>query len=347
MGNELKTNALRAGAEGQYLIRKSIVRLLKDGKSGREIAKLLNVSEGHVSNVKTAYAKYGIDGIKPKQRGRKVGENRKLKPKQEKEISKIIVDKCPEQLKLPGCMWTRENIRELIRQKYGIKLPLSTLGCYLERWGFSVQRPKKRAYKQDEEQVKQWLEVEFPGIAERAKAENAEIFFGDETGVQNTANYARGYAPVGKTPVVMIESKKTRINMLSAISNRGKLRFVIYKDNMNADKLIDFMRRLVRDTDKKVFLILDNLRAHHSKKVSEWLLKHKAEIEVFFLPPYSPEYNPDEFLNGDLKRNIGNRPMPRSEKELEHNIRSYLKNIQLNPAKIQSFFRSRTTIYAM
>jgi transposase len=346
MEKELKTNARQATTEEQYAIRKSIIRLLKEGKSGREIAKLLDVSEGHVSNTKKAYEKDGIAGLKIKARGRRMGGQRILSPEQEQEIRKTIVDKNPEQLRLSGCMWTRSNIRELIRQTYGLTLPLSTLGYYLSRWGFSVQRPVKRAYKQDEKKIEKWLESEFPGISKRAKEENAEIFFGDETGVQNTASYARGYAPIGQTPVVEVDSQKIKVNMLSAISNQGKLRFILYKDNMNADNLIDFMRRLVRDTSKKVFLILDNLRVHHSKKVAEWLSRHKDEIEVFFLPPYAPEYNPTELLNNDLKRDIGNRRMPRSESDVEHNIRSYMKTLQLRPQKVRSFFCAPFTSYA-
>jgi transposase len=346
MENDLKTNAVRLSQEEQYQIRKSIIRLSKSGKNNSEIAEILDVSLRHVQNTKKAYADGGIAAIKPKTRGRRRGDKRTLTPEQEKEICCIIVDKNPEQLRLPGCMWTRENIRQLIREKYKIVMPLSTLGYYLERWGFSVQRPVKRAYKQDEKQVVQWLDVEFPNISERAKAENAEIFFGDECGVQNTANYAKGYAPIGKTPVVKVESKKMKVNMISAVSSRGKLRFMLYKSNMNSAKLIDFMRRLVKDTTKKVFLILDHLRVHHSKKVRVWLEKHKDEVEVFFLPPYAPEYNPDELLNSDLKRGIGNRVMPRSEKDLEHNIRSHMKLLQRDFEKVSSFFKAPFTNYA-
>ena len=146
--------------------------------------------------------------------------------------------------------------------------------------------------------------------------------------------------------MVKVESKKMKINMLSAISNRGKLRFILYKDSMNSDKLIDFMRRLIYDVKKKVFLILDNLRVHHSKKVRTWLEKHKARIEVFYLPPYSPEYNPDELLNADLKREIGNRTMPKNDKDLEHNVRSHMKLLQLDSRKISSFFKAEFTSYA-
>ena len=346
MGNELKTSAVRLSPREQYQIRKSIIRLAQKGKSNEEIAEILDVSLRHVQNTKKLYADGGIAAIKPRTRGRRKGEKRTLTPQQEWEIKRTIVDRCPEQMKLPGCMWTRENIRDLIKRKYKIEMPLSTLGYYLERWGFSVQRPAKRAYKQDTEKVADWVEQEFPGIKERARAENAEIFFGDECGVQNTANYAKGYAPIGCTPIVQVESKKIKINMLSAISARGKLRFLLYKDNMNAGKLIDFMRRLVKDTDRKVFLILDNLRVHHSKKVRAWLEKHKDEIEVFYLPPYAPEYNPDELLNAHLKNGLSKRFMPRSEDELESNVRSHLKKVQLSPDKIRSFFQAPATIYA-
>jgi transposase len=137
-----------------------------------------------------------------------------------------------------------------------------------------------------------------------------------------------------------------KINMLSAVSKRGKLRFVLYKDNMNSEKIIDSMRRLAKDTSQKAFLILDNLRVHHSKKVRTWLEKHKTEMEIFYLPPYAPEYNPDELLNSDLKRGIGNRHIPHNEKDLEHNVRSHLKSLQTNPDKICSFFHAKYTIYA-
>lgn len=346
MEKELRANARKADAETQYEIRKTIIRMLKNGMTGKEIAKQLDVSEGHVSNVKKAYETNGIAGIKSKHQGRKTGEKRILSPHQEKEIMRMIIDKDPAQLRLKGCMWTRNNIRDLIREKYNIDMKLSTLGYYLARWGFSVQRPVKRAYKQDQKQIDKWLNDEFPGITKRANDENAEIFFGDETNIQNTANYMKGYAPKGKTPVVKVEAQKFKVNMLSAISKRGKLRFMLYKDNMDSEKLIDFMGRLIRDAHKKVFLILDNLRVHHSKKVQEWLEKHKDRIEVFYLPPYAPEYNPDELVNSDLKRSVGQQTSARSKDELEQNVRSHLRILQSDSAKITSFFHAPLTKYA-
>ncbi len=315
----METNAKKLSPNEQYQIRLGIIRLWKKGRFDSEIAEIFNVSERHVKSVKKKYLDGGLNAIKPKTRGRRNGDKRILAPDQEKEIQRIIVDKTPDQLKFKECMWCRKNIAALIKNLFGIEIKPSTLGYYLERWGFSVQRPVKRAYKQDQAKIDEWLNKEFPGISKRADEENAEIFFGDETNIQNTMNYLRGYAPKGKTPVVRTESQKFKVNMLSAVSKRGKLRFMLYKDNMNAGSLIDFMRRLIADSKKKVFLILDNLRVHHSSKVTEWVEKHKDKIELFYLPPYAPEYNPDEHVNSDLKRSVGQKVSPRSANERLNN----------------------------
>jgi transposase len=346
MEKELEVNAKRMSPEEQYQIRKSIIRLMKLGKSNSEIAEATCVSERHVRATKKSYREKGLAGITPKKRGRRTGDQRILTPEQEKEIRGIIIDKKPEQFKMKCCLWTRKSIRELIMMKYKINMGLSTLGYYLQRWGFSIQRPIKKARKQNPEQIQKWMEEEYPSISERAKAEKAEIYWGDETGMQNTANYAKGYAPIGQAPVLEVDSVKMKINLLSAISNQGKLRFTITREAVNADVLIDFMKRLVKDAKCKVFFILDNLRVHHAKIVTAWLEEHRKEIEVFYLPPYAPEHNPDEYLNSNLKRDVGSRPMPKSEDEIEHNTRSCLKTFQMSPEHVKAFFHADTVCYA-
>jgi len=345
MENELKINAKKASPEEQYLLRKQIVKLKKQGKTTSEVAEILDVSERSVQATWKKYSEGGIAAIKIKKRGRKQGEKRTLSPEQEKEIQKLLVDKYPEQLKLRGCLWTRKNVRELIKQKYKIEIPVRTLSEYFRRWGFSVQRPKKSAYKQNPEHIRKWMEEEYPAIQERAKNENCEIYWGDETGIQNTSNYARGYAPIGQTPTLEIETQKFKINMIAAINNQGKLRFMLYRDNMNQQRFIDFLVRLIKDAGKKVFFIVDNLKVHHGKIVAQWLDNHKAQIEVFFLPPYAPEYNPDEYLNNDLKQNLGNRSMAHSVDDIESQTRSFLKKIQLDHKHIQRYFQHKNLAY--
>jgi len=307
---------------------------------------MLDVSLRLVQATKKAYKEEGFDGINVGKRGRREGDKRVLTPEQEKTIRQTIIDKNPEQIKLKCCLWTRRAIHDYILRDFKIDLPLSTLGYYLDRWGFSVQRPIKKAFNQNPDKIAKWLEEEYPAIEKQARDEDCEIYWGDETAVQNTSNYVKGYAPVGQTPVIEVQAKKMKLNMLSAISNRGRLRFTIIDKSVDAGILIDFMKRLVKDSDRKVLLILDNLRVHHAKTVTAWLAGHKDEIEVFYLPPYAPEYNPDEYLNGDLKRDMEKRPMPRTEKDLSKGARSFLKKRQLQPEKVKAYFSTKHTKYA-
>ena len=217
-------------------------------------------------------------------------------------------------------------------------MPIRTVGMYLQRWGFTVQRPAKRAIEQKPEAVQRWLKKEYPAIHTEAKKENAEIFWGDETAVQNVANYARGYAPKGHTPVLKTKARKMHINMISAISNQGKLHFMFSQESMNQQKLIEFLERLLKDIPRKVYIILDNLKVHHGKLVEDWIEEHKDRIRLFFLPSYSPEYNPDEYLNNDLKQTIGSQRQARTETDLQQNANAFMTSLSQNPKHVQSYF---------
>jgi len=174
----------------------------------------------------------------------------------------------------------------------------------MKRWGFIPQKPLKRAHERSPKAVQQWLDNTYPEIKTRARKDNAEIYRGDETGVRNDCQHNRGYAPEGQTPTVVINAKRFSTNMIPAINNRGTLRFMMYDENMTARILLRFMKRLIKDAGRKILLILDKLRVHHAKLVKAWLQRHSSEIEVFYLPAYSPDLNPDEYLNNDLKNGM-------------------------------------------
>ena len=233
-----ETDYRTVAPQAVYELKKVALRLRRKGKEVKEICETTGLADKTVRMTFDAYDAGGINAIKPKKRGRKVGEKRTLSVEQEQEIIAMLVDHDPAQFKLKGCMWTRDSVQELIKQKYGITMPNRTVGEYLRRWGFTVQRPAKRETNQKAEQVEAWLNEEYPAIHRKAKAENAEIFWGDETAVQNVANYARGYALKGKTPVVKVQAKKMHINMISAISNRGGLHFLLYSEAINSERLI-------------------------------------------------------------------------------------------------------------
>ena len=330
----------------QYELRKQVVRLRKKGLDNQAISEIVGLCKSHVSTICKKYERGGLDAIKPGLRGRRHGAQRELTAEQEVGIQKLLVDKTPDQLKLSFSLWTRDAVRLAIKQIYGRDLPLRTISDYLKRWGFTPQKPTKRAYEQNPKLVAQVQETVDPEIQARAKQEKAEIHWGDETGIQNDAYNARGFAPKGKTPVVRINATKSRVNMISSITNRGKVRFMLYKENMSSQVLIRFMSRLVKGAERKIFLILDNLRVHHSKVVKAWLKEHENEIAVFYLPSYSPELNPDEYLNGDLKHCIRSGLPARSEKALAKKTRSFMRKLQNRPKHVSNYFKHPKIAYA-
>lgn len=339
-------DARKHGQQTQYELRKQIVRLRKKGLAPKAVAEIVGISATHISTIWQKYLKGGPDAIKPGTRGRRHGAKRTLSEEQENALRELMIDRTPDQLKLPFALWTRDAVRSVATQRYGIDLPLRTISDYLKRWGFTPQKPTKLAYEQDPEKLKQWLDTQYPEIASRAKAEKAEIHWGDETGINNEAYNVKGFSPKGKTPVIRLYAKRSSINMISAITNQGKVRFMIYRETMTSGVLIKFLFRLIKDSPRKVFLILDNLRVHHSKVVKAWLDVNKEKIEVFFLPPYSPEINPDEYLNGNLKQKIRSGLPARTESDLTKKTRSFMKTLQRRPNHVKNYFKHPSIAYA-
>ena len=226
-------------------------------------------------------------------------------------------------------------------------MPIRTVGEYLQRWGFTPQKPLRRAYEQNPKLVQKWLDEDYPAIAARAKIEDAEINWGDETGLCSDSQHGRSYAPRGQTPAIRLNAKKERINLISSITNQGKVRFMIYNRTMNSQTFIKFCKRLIKDADKKVFLILDNLRVHHSHIVKDWVEQNKEKIELFFLPSYSPELNPDEYLNCDLKAGVHSGAPARSKSQLKSKALSHLRMLQKMPGRVVKYFKNPKISYAV
>jgi transposase len=291
--------------------------LYNSGMTRLEIAPKVGVSRNTVGQWIKAWKKGGRAALKVKASGRPKGSGRKLYPHEEQKIRKCLIDRCPDQLKLPFALWTRQAVQELIKRLFGIEMTLVSVGRYLKSWGFTPQKPIRRAYERNDERVRIWLEEEYPSIAAKAKHENAEIHWGDETGLRSDDVNGRSYAPQGKTPVQRVKGTPEKINMISTVTNRGQMRFMFYKQTMTAQLLMKFIKRLIRSSERKIFLILDNLRVHHSKVLKEWLVENKAFVEVFYLPSYSPDLNPDELMNSDLKSSLSQKPESKQKGELE------------------------------
>jgi transposase len=317
-------------------IRQKAVDLFLTGMSKIAISTELCVSRQSIYKWLKAYEEHGEDGISLDKRGRPKGTQ--MKPWQSAQIVYLLKNHNPDELSMPFFLWTRDSVGLLIFQKFGIKLSQWTVGRYLANWGFSSQKPARRAIEQDPAAIKKWLEIEYPSIQKLAKKEMATIHWGDEMGLRSDHNAGRTYGLIGKTPVVRRSGNRFSCNMISAITNLGKLSFMTFHENFTSEVFLRFLRRLIQQARRKVFLIVDRHRAHKSKLVQQWLIKHEKAIRVFYLPSYCPELNPDEFLNQDIKTHLGKKRVV-NKAEMMKNLNSHLKMRQKQPEIIKNFIR--------
>lgn len=340
-------NARKIRAEELSDRRRQAVALFESGMKRKDIAPIVGAHRNVVGQWIKSWQETGEQSFLVDQPGRPAGTGRKLEDDQSQLIQDLVANNTPDHFGYPFLLWSREAIQTLILDKIGIDLPIRTLGTYLERWGFTAQKPKSRAYEQSDKAVQKWLNEDYPEIASRAKKEGAEIHWGDETGIRSDDVKGRSYAPKGKTPVIKLKGKRERLNMLSTVTNRGKLRFTLFSKAMNAEILITFLTRLIKQSDKKVFLILDNLPVHHCDIVKQFIKANIDDIEMFFLPSYSPELNPDEYLNSEFKKSVRKLPDTRKKGQLEKNVRSVLHQIQKQPERVIKCFHSPYVRYAV
>lgn len=341
-----KVDARRLDLNGKEDLRRRVVRaVVEERLSKAEAARVFGVSRTSVHAWVGLYDREGDVGLTPKRPGRARGGGR-LKGWPAAAIVKIITDRCPDQLKLPFALWTREAVRELIRMKYGIRYSLNMIGRLLCHWGFTPQKPVTRAYERNDAAIRRWLQQEYPALRRRAKRENAEIYWEDETGLRSDHVAGRSYAPRGRTPVIRNTGRRFGCNVISAVNNLGKLRFRVFRGSFTQSVMIDFLERLIRDAQRKVFVIADGHPAHKGARVRAWLKAHAAQCELVFLPGYAPELNPDELLNQDLKSNVFSVARPHTCAELVAQARSYLTATQKRPDIVQGYFQEAHVYYA-
>ena len=247
---------------------------------------------------------------------------------------------------IPSALWTRQAVRELIHRRAGLRLPIRTVGEYLRRWGYTPQKPVRKAYTQDPKAVAEWLEETYPQIERRAAKGGGEIHWGDETGVRSTCQHSRGYARPQHTPELGVPAGRFSVNMISTVTNQGRVRWMIHQGKMNAPLFLAFLTRLLAGAAKEVFLIVDHLSVHEAAAVEEWLADKRGRVEVFYLPKYTPERNPDEYLNCDVKGNINTDGLPKDRDELRRKLRRFMQRLSKLPGRIVSYFEHKFLRYA-
>jgi transposase len=329
----------------QTHLRRSVVQAVRGGMKQTQASQVFGVSLRAVNKWVALDKAGGLRALKPKRRGRRAGEGR-LDRTQSMRIRQMIIDALPDQLKLPFYLWTRAAVASLIKREYGITVSLTTVGRYLKTWGMSPQKPARRAYERNDAAITHWLSKEYPAIARQAKQERAVIYWGDEMGLRSDHIAGTSYAPVGQTPIVRATGQRFGCNMISAITNRGHLAFMVFHGKFDARLFVGFMQRLLKQAARKVYLIVDGHPVHRSRHAKRFVEDNAAKIRLIRLPGYCPELNPDELLNQDVKTNALGKSRPTNRTEMMAGVRRHLHRRQRQPQIIRNLFQEKHVRYA-
>jgi transposase len=324
-------------------IRIRAVERIKAGESPEIIAKTLGYHRSAVYQWLKRYDTDGIDGLKY----RKIpGKQPALSKAQKQKIFDIVTLKNPLQLKFAFALWTRRMVKDLILDQFGVSLSEVTVGRLLHELGLTPQKPLRRAYQQNPERVAYWLQEEYPAIQKEAKKVKATIYFGDEAGVRSDYHSGTTWAPKGQTPVIRTTGARHSLNLVSAVSAKGSMRFMTVKGKLTTDRFIEFLGRLLKNQTTPVFLIVDGHPVHRSARVRAFVEASDGKLKLFHLPAYSPELNPDEQVWNQLKNHRIGKMFIKSLDDMIKKVGSALRSIQRSPALIRSFFLHRECSYA-
>jgi transposase len=323
------------GRRATFEERVSACEALENGIDVDAIAEVLRVSRSSIFDWQRTYRAHGADALRTKKTR---GPESRLSDGQLSQLYRLIVGNDPRQLSFGLALWTRGMIQELIFRQFGVRLSLVSVGRALAGLGLSPQRPLYRSYERDPEKVRKWKEETFPQIQARAKREGAAIFFADEASVRTNYHAGTTWAPVGQTPVVAASGRTRSISMVSAVSPRGELHFQVYEEGIRKEEFLEFCKMLIKDMNRPVFLIMDNSQVHRSKILKEYVEQSRGMLTLFFLPPYSPDLNPDEWVWKNVKHDNLGRASVKSESELAQFAQTALAKLKDIPGKIRAFF---------
>jgi transposase len=339
------TDPRRLSPSAQEDLRRRAVAAIQSGRGLVEVAAVLGVSVRSVQRWMKSFRDNGNKGLRSGKRGRRPREQKALGAREQARLKRASVGKYPDQLALPGLVWTRSQVAQLVTRWFGVVLSLVTIGKYLRSWGLSPQKPVCKAYEQNPEVVARWLEETYPAITSQARRDGGIVLWLDQTGLRSDNAVGATWAPTGQTPVVGKTGVRFGANAMAAISNKGELYFTVYHGSLTTEIMTRFCDRLTRHLDRKIHLIVDRHPTHRSKAVRDWMTERADQIELHFMPGYSPELNPVELLNADTKRHVA-QTNPGNKHELAAETRTHLRRRQNQPDRVRAFFGKEEVRYA-
>ena len=339
-----KNDARRLDHATLEAMRERAVRSVQNGESPEVVARVMGVDRSTMYGWLAQYRRGGWGALKAKPL---FGRPPKLDGKKLRWIYDTVTQKNPLQLKFAFALWTREMVAKLIKDKFNISLSLVSVGRLLAQLGISCQKPLHHALERDEALVQQWLKQEYPKIKALAHREKADIYFGDAAHMRSDHHAGRTWGKKGETPVVMTTGARYRMSLISAVTSRGHMRFMIKeKGGVNAAVFIEFLKRLMVGSKNKIFLIVDRGPAHVAKKTKAFVASVGDRLRLFYLPPYSPDKNPDELVWKHLKADTVGRASITTLDDFKQKVRSSMLSLQRRPAKIRAFFQKPSLRYA-
>lgn len=277
------------------------------------------------------------------------GRRRKLTDAQLGELADVIASTDPRDHGFAVALWTREIVGQLIAARFGVALTGASVGRTLHALGFSAQRPLYRAEQADPAAVARWKQVEYPKIAAEARGAGGTVFFVDEAGVRSDYHAGTTWAPVGQTPTVSATGARFGLNMISAISAQGALRFSVLAGTLTAAGFIAFLTRLLHDAGQHgggpVFVIVDGHPVHRATAVAEFVASTDGALHLYRLPAYSPQLNPDEWVWKNAKADGVARAAPKGPDELKSVMVGRLRRLQRLPNIVRDFFADPELAY--
>jgi len=339
----MRQDARKLNCQSLTDLRRRAVASVQDGNTPDEVADTLGVSRAAVFGWLSLYRGGGWGSLDARKRG---GRPRKLTGPQMKWIYRTVTGKNPLQLNFPFALWTLDMVKRIIRKHLRVTLSRSSVGRLMDQLGLSAQRPLWRAYQQNPTAVAKWLREDYPLICKEAKTCGARIFFGDEAGVRSDAHSGTTWAPRGKTPIVSTTGARFGMNLISAISRTGQMHFAVVEGRVTAEVFVEYLRRLIHGRRRPIFLIVDGHPTHKAVMVRRFIETVQDRLRLYFLPPYSPELNPDELVWNDLKNHILGRMKITGPDQMRRTVLSRLRWMQRQSGHVASFFHAPETKYA-
>jgi transposase len=323
-------------------LRLRAVTQVERGEDPRRVARTLGMHEHTVYGWLAKVRDGGREALAAKP---VPGRPPKLSPEQTRQVFAWVTGNDPRQLAFDFALWTRDMVRELIRREFGVVMSPSAVGRLLHRLGLSPQRPLWRAWQADEARVKAWKETEYPAIAKQAKKQGATVYFLDEAGIRSDHHAGTTWGKVGHTPVIKTTGARHSLNMISAVTAQGKLRFSTFTGGFNAGKFIEFAKKLLHDAEGPVFLVVDGHPAHRAKKVTAFVESTQGRLRLFFLPGYSPQLNPDEWVWKNVKADRVGRAGITGPDQFKALAVGALRRLQAMPRIVRGFFADPDLAY--